>query len=352
MIKVGDRVRFLNAVGGGIVRSFQSKDIVLVEEDDGFETPMQVRECVLIESISRETNLPEIKVQTSTPAPIIIRQEPVEEEEYDYEADETPEGENLTVFLAFVPQDIKVLQTTSYDAYLVNDSNYFLHYNIATISLEEAKSQHNGTIEPNTKFLFTSINKDQLNDWEKFSIQLLAFKKKTYAPKPAIDIELKINPVKFYKLHSFTENDYFSRLALMIEVVKGDSIAYETSINPSELKDAMNQKMETPRRSRIGKNPQPSTGILEIDLHITELLDTTAGMSNTEMLQYQLEKFNAVLAENKNKKGQKIVFIHGKGEGVLRTEILKQLKTKYSTYYVQDASFREYGFGATMVTIK
>ena len=56
--------------------------------------------------------------------------------------------------------------------------------------------------------------------------------------------------------------------------------------------------------------------------------------------------------ENKAKKGQKIVFIHGKGEGVLKKAILSDLKTRYSTMNYQDASFKEYGFGATMITIK
>ncbi len=51
-------------------------------------------------------------------------------------------------------------------------------------------------------------------------------------------------------------------------------------------------------------------------------------------------------------KDKKIVFIHGKGDGVLRKAIEKELKTRYKQYYYQDASFREYGFGATMVTIK
>ena len=50
-------------------------------------------------------------------------------------------------------------------------------------------------------------------------------------------------------------------------------------------------------------------------------------------------------------KEQKIVFIHGKGDGVLRKAILQELKYKYKNYESQDASFREYGFGATMVII-
>lgn len=49
MVKVGDRVRFLNSVGGGIVKKI-NKDIALVEEEDGFETPVLLRECVVIEA--------------------------------------------------------------------------------------------------------------------------------------------------------------------------------------------------------------------------------------------------------------------------------------------------------------
>ena len=64
------------------------------------------------------------------------------------------------------------------------------------------------------------------------------------------------------------------------------------------------------------------------------------------------EEFERLLEEYKNKKGQKIVFIHGKGDGVLRRAILDELKRKYKNYPSQDASFREYGFGATMVTIR
>ena len=92
--------------------------------------------------------------------------------------------------------------------------------------------------------------------------------------------------------------------------------------------------------------------LIEIDLHIDSLLDDTQGMGNSEILNYQLDKFREVMETYKNKREQKIVFIHGKGEGVLRKELEKLLKTRYKSYYFQDASFREYGFGATMVTIK
>ena len=48
----------------------------------------------------------------------------------------------------------------------------------------------------------------------------------------------------------------------------------------------------------------------------------------------------------------KIVFIHGKGEGVLRNALIKELRYRYKSFSYQDASFQEYGYGATQVTIR
>ena len=93
-------------------------------------------------------------------------------------------------------------------------------------------------------------------------------------------------------------------------------------------------------------------GIVVVDLHINELLDTTVGMSAADILNYQLDVFRNTLSKYAGKKGQKLVFIHGKGEGVLRQAIVYELNYKYKQYPHQDASFREYGYGATQVTIK
>ncbi len=75
-------------------------------------------------------------------------------------------------------------------------------------------------------------------------------------------------------------------------------------------------------------------------------------MNSADILEYQLKKFNEVMSEHINDKNRKIVFIHGKGDGVLRNAIIKELKKNYPKCYHQDASFQEYGYGATMITIK
>ena len=346
-MKIGDKVRFLSEVGGGIVKGFQGKDIVLVEDADGFDIPMLIRECVVIDT--DDYNIKR-KPQAQPEQP---KKQVEEEPEITYRPVETKEGERLNVMLAFVPQDVKAISSTDFDAYLVNDSNYYLYYTYLSAEGKSWKVRAQGNIEPNTKLLLEEFGKDILNELEHVAIQLIAYKDgKNFTLKPAVGVELRVDTVKFYKLHTFRESVYFEEPSLIYDVVKDDEPVKQYFADANALKEALLQKKnpEKPKSQPIVK-PQKHNDIIEVDLHINELLDNTTNMTNSEMLDYQLGVFNKTLNEYKDKKGQKIVFIHGKGEGVLRNAILKELKSKYRNYSYQDASFREYGFGATMVTI-
>lgn len=68
-----------------------------------------------------------------------------------------------------------------------------------------------------------------------------------------------------------------------------------------------------------------------VDLHIDQLIDTTAGLSNADMLRYQIDEFRKVMDANRRHHGMKIVFIHGKGEGVLRQAVLDDLRRPLSS---------------------
>ena len=92
--------------------------------------------------------------------------------------------------------------------------------------------------------------------------------------------------------------------------------------------------------------------MLEVDLHAGELLDDLRGLSPADILNYQIDTFRSVMDQNLHNHGRRIVFIHGKGEGVLRQALLKELNHRYKGHDVADASFREYGYGATQVTIR
>jgi dsDNA-specific endonuclease/ATPase MutS2 len=47
-----------------------------------------------------------------------------------------------------------------------------------------------------------------------------------------------------------------------------------------------------------------------------------------------------------------IIFIHGVGNGVLRTEIHKRLSKNKQVEYFKDAMKEKFGYGATLVKIK
>jgi hypothetical protein len=349
-MQIGDRVRFLNTVGGGIVKKFKNKEIVWVEEDDGFETPVLIRECIVVASDGKPIQTTSGQVRKPEPA---VEAPVVPDEKY--EIKEFSGKEHLNVYLAYLPMDIKLLGKCNYETFLINDSNYFLYFNYMNRQNNAWFSRRSEIIEPNTRLFLEEFSKEQLNEMEKICVQFIAFKKdKPFSLKNPYSVELRIDGIKFYKLHCFRENDFFEDEALIFPVVVDDAAEREMLVSASDLQEAMIQKTysETPKPkiqpARKEKTPSP----IEVDLHINQLLDTTVGMSNTDIINVQLGVFRKKMEENKHKKGEKIVFIHGKGDGVLRNAILSELKLKYKNCLVQDASFREYGFGASMVTIK
>lgn len=374
-MKIGDKVRFLSEVGGGVVTGFQEKDIVLVEDADGFDIPMPVRECVVIETddynvptpaaraakkrmenqSAARTDAATTEASSSALGSGWKAEHPVKPQVSVYRQPEVKGGDVLNVYLAFVPEDIKAVSTTPFEAYLVNDSNYYVYYTYLSAEGKSWTTRSHGLLEPNTKFLLEEFEKSELNDREHVAVQLVAFKdNRAFAMKPAVNVEIRIDTVKFYKLHTFRQTDFFETPALMYDVVKNDLPAKQVYVSAEDLQDALMKKktVEHPSAPRTIVKRGGKNEIIEVDLHIGELLDDTHGMSNREMLNYQLDKFREVMEQYKNKREQRIVFIHGKGDGVLRKALLDEMKRKYSACKTQDASFQEYGFGATMVTIK
>lgn len=89
---------------------------------------------------------------------------------------------------------------------------------------------------------------------------------------------------------------------------------------------------------------------MEVDLHINQLVPSTRGMSNHEMLNLQMETAKRQLEFAMGKRIQKIVFIHGVGDGVLKEE-LNFLFGRYENLKYYDADYQKYGLGATEVYI-
>ena len=380
-MKIGDKVRFLSEVGGGRVSGFQGKDIVLVEDEDGFEIPTSVRDVVVVEQDdyamgkmisakmeaqqkAEEHAATELHQDSRSIKSILNdhdEQTDMHVDEYDAAdreitfrapVQEREGGNKLSAYLAFVPVDIKEITHTRFETYIVNDSNYYIHYSYLVAEGNAWTLKSVGEVEPNTKLFIEEFGREVLNDMGRIGVQLTAYKKdKPFLLKPAIDVQFRIDPVKFYKLHVFEENDFFEQPSLLFTIVDNDEVARPLVVDSKRLKEQM-YKDEKIIAHEGKKKRQKDDGTLVIDLHADELLETTAGMNAADILHYQLDVFKKTMDENKKKKGQKIVFIHGKGEGVLRHALVHELNYRYKSCTYQDASFLEYGYGATQVTIK
>lgn len=357
-MKIGDRVRFLSEVGGGKVSGFQGKDIVLVEDEDGFDIPMPIRECVVVDTDDYNIPTPAMKAaaqKQQEPERIAPDETTLKKPEISvYRQPETRAGNRLNVYLAFVPVDIKAVSTTPFETYLVNDSNYYLYYTYLSVESNAWSVRSHGLIEPNTKLFLEGFEKSELNERERVCVQLLAFKdRSSFLLKPAVSVELRIDTVKFYKLHTFQSSDFFSTPALIYDLVRDDQAIRQLNVSAEEIQKSLMQKksVDASASKSARTEKKEKNGIIEVDLHIDALLDNTQGMTNADMLQYQLDKFREIMEQYKQKHGQRVVFIHGKGEGVLRKAVLDELRRKYPKCKTQDASFQEYGFGATLVTI-
>ena len=380
-MKIGDKVRFLSEVGGGRVSGFQGKDIVLVEDEDGFEIPTSVRDVVVVEQDdyamgkmisakmeaqqkAEEHAATELHQDSRSIKSILNdhdEQTDMHVDEYDAAdreitfrapVQEREGGNKLSAYLAFVPVDIKEITHTRFETYVVNDSNYYIHYSYLVAEGNAWTLKSVGEVEPNTKLFIEEFGREVLNDMGRIGVQLTAYKKdKPFLLKPAIDVQFRIDPVKFYKLHTFQKNDFFETPSLLFTIVDNDEVARPLVVDSKRLKEQM-YKDEKIIAHEGKKKRQKDDGTLVIDLHADELLETTAGMNAADILHYQLDVIKKTMDENKKKKGQKIVFIHGKGEGVLRHALVHELNYRYKSCTYQDASFQEYGYGATQVTIK
>ena len=221
---------------------FQGKNIVLVEDEDGFQVPMLTTEVVVVGDEDYGTgHMIEVRsekggvranrdirsgnneaVQTTPPdgtppdsggERITFKAKPMERKG----------GDRLSAYLAFVPIDMKELSQTRFESYLVNDSNYYMRYVYMTGENNAWTVRAEGELEPNTKEFIEEFGREDLNGLEHCCVQLIAYKRdKTFLLKPTVNAQLNVDTVKFYKLHAFRENDFFEQPALVYTLIEND----------------------------------------------------------------------------------------------------------------------------------
>lgn len=125
----------------------------------------------------------------------------------------------------------------------------------------------------------------------------------------------------------------------------------EIKVSPFEAAKVKSQK-DQPKKKRTAVPKKKLRGApkMEVDLHINQLTASTKGMGKYDILNLQIETAKRQLDFAIRKGIQKVVFIHGVGEGVLKEE-LKYLFKRYDNVKYYDAEYQKYGLGATEVYI-
>ena len=233
MVKPGDRVRYLSEVGGGIVTRVEGK--IAYVDDEGFERPVPASDLVVVVpaghqpgnarlmfdqqafdiGLTSKRNRPEPEPETPKPSP---KEEPREE---DFPIEETDYGDALNVVIAFEPKDVKKLDTTTFNLALVNDSNYFLPYQLLVRAEEQGEWREfaRGEALPNEIVDLRTLSREDLPQIERIVFQAMAYKKdKSFRVKSPLNVSRKIDLTKFFKLHCFRPGIYFDSPVLEVGI--------------------------------------------------------------------------------------------------------------------------------------
>lgn len=137
---------------------------------------------------------------------------------------------------------------------------------------------------------------------------------------------------------------------LSSELIKIGESQYElskkTSVNHTFLQEKLK---ETTKKNKSLFKKAKNQVVMEVDLHIEKLVKSKRGMDNYDILSVQMDTAKRKIEYCIQKRISKIIFIHGVGEGVLKSELHYLLKRYNVKYY--DASYQKYGLGATEVYV-
>lgn len=328
---LGDKVRFLNETGDGLVTKIIGKGMVGVTIEDGFELPFAENELVFADA----------------------NQVPVQEEERTESRTVSKKSSKEGIYAAVSPQNPENISASDFNLWLINHTGYEVMYSCSCNSESGFELFDKGEIKPYSSVITATISRKALDDYSNVKVDILFFNTKKYDHRPPISEIIKIKQSRLYKGNAFLENDFIQEKALLINVSHlGDELFFDTEEGRNtDLSNLLFQKRSTEKGPQISK-PHKKNDLSyerEIDLHIEELIDNYERMSNAEIVQVQLRHFQQALDSAINDHCRTLTVIHGVGNGRLKQEVRSIAASLGLRFY--DGSYAKYGFGATDIVI-
>ncbi len=306
----GDKVRLIHGKEQGIVKKVLNNKVIEVEIEDGFIIPVLKSELVLIsKDESKAFTKEELKLSSAN-------------------TDHLTSSTGL--YMSLVGTD------SFLDLYIINNTDTELLFTYGEERDGKYKGVAQGIIETRSYESITHKTLENFENWGTLTFQLIQHKSGTTRLPAAYIKKLKLKASILPK--SKQNTPLLHREGYLFQL---DKDAEE--IAPKEI--ISNIKTEPKQQPALQKPAK------EIDLHIEKIISSHHSLSNGEILRIQLDTFEKQLDTAIASGMTEITFIHGTGNGTLRTELHKRLSKNKQIRFFKDAQKDRFGYGATLVQI-
>ena len=255
------------------------------------------------------------------------------------------EKTNSGIFLSFEPIHVSSGEISSFNIFLVNDSEFPLDFSYYFFTRDQIHFALKKVMIPYNYILLHSIEYDLLNEIPSVQLEVRDVMNLNFKGK----MDQKIKPQNFFNKLSKTpvlqKETYQYKVQTQSLRPKKEEKKKRVEFDSEVLKQMM---MDQPM-TKDKENEPPEA---EIDLHIEKLVNDHHDMNSSEKLQLQLNSFQQALERAIVHHGHILYAIHGVGSGKLKNEIHRLLKDYKDVRSFNNNFHPRYGYGATEIILK
>lgn len=310
-VNIGDYIREVHGDYEGIVKTIKGS-VLEVEIEEGFIVPLAKSNIVVVSSNEKEYFQPDNKKEDEAPV-------------------KKPKGAK-GIYLFF-----EKTTNNNYSAYLINNTDYSL---LISASRKEGIVYHqevNMLIAERATYRLKDYTWSNNHKWMKWAFRYIISETTTEVlPTPQM-VELNLKPKKF--LSDFVEAPILSSEGILFQIdqfISKDNLFQE--VKNDTVKDA--------------ESFSKAKAVDEIDLHIENLVTDYSAMLPSAIFDLQLKSFEKAVDAALMANQDKLVVIHGIGNGILKREVQRRIGDNKHVASFSEADHAKFGHGATQIIFK
>lgn len=354
--KKGDRVKFLDEEGEGIVQEIQKDGLVLVRTDSGFDMPMLAQDLIPVAPLPTEETLYDVRGAGKSTSTLSVAVSPTTKKICSSASSlsitpiRLPNHEQQMLYLGFSPLAHERLHTGPWWLYLINGWECDSFITVGYVYRENTIHAYHGMVPAQSVLCVGEINYEQIKAYNIWEVQALYWGNGTQQVPPPLMKRVEVNVVRFTRSGAFQDNSFSQHKMLLVKVIDEMQKMILEHLAQDDLQDVLFQAKPEPK---IPPPPKDNREEIKVDLHYHALDTPSNDLNAAEILNLQRRVFIRELDKGlASPTARRFIAIHGVGNGRLRQEIIQILNTEYPDLCYEDAPFKGYGVGATLIILK